>query len=472
LYATTLGPGIEYWDTGEMQTVPYILGIAHPTGFPLFILLGWCFSHVVVVGNVAWRLSLFSALASAAAAAVLCTFVRDITRSALVGLAAAFAFSVVDIVWLHAIRAEVHDLALACTALALVAAARAGANLSTRALMLAALGCGLGIATHPVVALAVPAAVAFAWPALRRAAWSERGTAALAIVVPLGLYAYIPIRSAYVEAHALEPLTRPGSVGDAFLDYGAPSTARAFWAYVTGADFHPGEAFASVARMTGAERAFALAHTVVYHEFSFVALAFALVGFGYLVATQRRMALGFGLLFFGALAFAPNYQAESDTARYALPALWALTACAAIGADWIAHTLIGERPGLASLLAAAALAAAALPNVASAFDDVTHARARDDAREIGPEVARRTADGSLVIAAWTYATPLAYEIYVERALGSRRLLSGWPNDFSESYAAWHARYKHIYFVVGTWYDFTGVARTIYVAGRWQLAELQ
>ena len=31
-YSAPLGPGT--WDTAELQTVPYILGIAHPTGFP------------------------------------------------------------------------------------------------------------------------------------------------------------------------------------------------------------------------------------------------------------------------------------------------------------------------------------------------------------------------------------------------------------------------------------------------------
>ncbi|MBD5657315.1 MAG: DUF2723 domain-containing protein, partial [Candidatus Eremiobacteraeota bacterium] len=139
LYARTLAPGVDFWDTGEMQTVPYVLGIAHPTGFPLYVALGWCFSHGFAFGNVAWRLSLFSALASAAAAWLLFVFVRDLTRNALVALAAALAFAAGDVVWSHAIHAEVHDLALALTALALVAAARAGTTGSPRDLVAAAL---------------------------------------------------------------------------------------------------------------------------------------------------------------------------------------------------------------------------------------------------------------------------------------------------------------------------------------------
>jgi hypothetical protein len=472
LYAITLSPGVDFWDTGEMQTVPYVLGIAHPTGFPLFVILGWCFSHVFVAGNVAWRLSLFSALASAAAAGLLFVFVLDITRSALVGLAAALAFAAGDIVWTRAIRAEVHDLALAFTALALVLALRAADSGSAHTLAWAALAAGLGLATHPVVALAVPAALVFAWPALRSAGWRARAGALLALLGPLAFYAYVPLRSAFVEAHRLDPARDAGVSGGAFFDYGAPATARAFWAYVTGAAFAPGHAFAAVTSAAGARRAFALAHELVYHEYSFAALAFAIVGFGYLIVTQRRLAVGLVLLFCGALAFVPNYAAESDSARYALPALWALSACAAAGAAWVARCLVGERPRAASLLGAAAIVGGLWPNAGFAQSDVTHQRAFNDARDVGREVASRTPDGSLIVAAWTFATPLAYDAYVERTFGSRRLLSGWPHEFRGRYGAWRARYKHVYFVVDTFYDVTRLGHTLFRDRRWQLAEMR
>ena len=34
-------PGVGFWDTGEFQAVPPILGTAHPTGYPTYVLLGW-----------------------------------------------------------------------------------------------------------------------------------------------------------------------------------------------------------------------------------------------------------------------------------------------------------------------------------------------------------------------------------------------------------------------------------------------
>ncbi len=36
-----LEPGLEFWDTGELQAVAPLLGTAHPTGFPTYVILGW-----------------------------------------------------------------------------------------------------------------------------------------------------------------------------------------------------------------------------------------------------------------------------------------------------------------------------------------------------------------------------------------------------------------------------------------------
>ena len=37
----TMLPGVDFWDTGELQTVGPLMGTAHPTGFPTYVLLAW-----------------------------------------------------------------------------------------------------------------------------------------------------------------------------------------------------------------------------------------------------------------------------------------------------------------------------------------------------------------------------------------------------------------------------------------------
>ncbi len=475
LYIATLSPGVDFWDIGEMQTVPYLLGIAHPTGFPLVVLVGWAFTHVVPVGNPAWRMSLLCAIATAAAARALYTLVRDATGDARVAVASALAFAAGDVVWTRAVRADVHDVALATIAVALATAVRAGRTRDPRRLGWAALAFGCGLAVHPIAALALPCALIFAWPALRAARAGARVRALGLAVAPLALYAYVPLRSAYVEAHGGDPGRELGLVGSAIFDNGAPSSPQSFWRYVTGAEFTPLRAFARATSAGGVERALAFAHDIVYRNDGYVMLAFALVGLAVVLATQPRLGVGLATLPLGTAAFVANYAAESDVARYGLAALWALGACAGIGAWWLARALAGESPRLvrhAPAFAAAALACALLPGIAGVAQDVGRRSGLDDARALGPEIVRRTADGSLVIATWNFATPLAYERYVARTLGRRRLACGWPHDFAGRYDGWRTRYGHVYFVLARAYDVTPFARPLFALGRWQLSELR
>ncbi|GAC1556498.1 MAG: hypothetical protein NVS3B17_03970 [Vulcanimicrobiaceae bacterium] len=474
LYLATLSPGVDFWDIGEMQTVPYLLGIAHPTGFPLVVLVGWLFTHAVPLGDPAWRMSLLCAIATSVAAHALYVFVCDVTADARVAVASALAFAVGSDVWRHAIRADVHDVALATIAITLSAAARAGARRDARALAVAAFAAGCGLAVHPVVALALPCAVAFAWPAIAAGRARERRAAIALACVPLAAYAYVPLRSGYIEAHDGDPGRALGLAGTAIFDSGAPSSPEAFLRYVRGDEFVPLHAFARAATPDGMGRTLAFARDVAYHNDGYLMLALALVGFGVVARRTPRLAVGFALLVVGTLAFVANYVAESDAARYGLGSLWVMGACAGIGAWWLARALAGDaraRPH-ASLLATLALAVALVPSVAVAAANVGRDERLDDARELGPNVARLTVDGSLVVASWNFAMPLAYETYVARSLGTRRLACGWPHDFVGRYPAWRVRYRHVYFVLARAYDVAPFARPIVAVGRWQLSELR
>ena len=66
VYLRTLTPGVGFIDSGELAAVACTLGIAHPTGYPLFTLLGWIFSHLPIPGEEIYRLNVMAALFSAA----------------------------------------------------------------------------------------------------------------------------------------------------------------------------------------------------------------------------------------------------------------------------------------------------------------------------------------------------------------------------------------------------------------------
>ncbi len=70
LYLLTLAPNTAMWDTSEYISAAYTLGLPHPPGNPLFVLLGRVMSLLPIASSVAARINVFAALCSAVAAAM------------------------------------------------------------------------------------------------------------------------------------------------------------------------------------------------------------------------------------------------------------------------------------------------------------------------------------------------------------------------------------------------------------------
>jgi transmembrane protein TMEM260 (protein O-mannosyltransferase) len=69
LYLLTLAPSTAMWDTSEYIAAAYTLGLPHPPGNPLFVLIGRVFSIIPLFGpNVAVRINVLAALCSAVSA--------------------------------------------------------------------------------------------------------------------------------------------------------------------------------------------------------------------------------------------------------------------------------------------------------------------------------------------------------------------------------------------------------------------
>ena len=134
LYLRTMAPTFSFWDCGEFIATAVTLGIPHPPGAPLFLLLGRLFSMIPSFSDIGARVNLISTLASAAT--IMLTYliiVRLITLyrerevelwssaekisaygGAVVG-ALSLAFS--DSFWFNAVEAEVYALSSLFTAL-------------------------------------------------------------------------------------------------------------------------------------------------------------------------------------------------------------------------------------------------------------------------------------------------------------------------------------------------------------------
>jgi Protein O-mannosyl-transferase TMEM260-like len=112
--------GVAFWDTGELQVVAPVMGTAHPTGFPTYVLLGWLASVLLQpFGEPAFRMNLFSGLCLAVAAGVTVDLVRALTGRLALGVAAGLGLALTPIAWTIATHAEAHTLHLALVAILL-----------------------------------------------------------------------------------------------------------------------------------------------------------------------------------------------------------------------------------------------------------------------------------------------------------------------------------------------------------------
>ncbi len=59
VYLFTVSPTVNFIDSGELITAAYEPGIAHPPGYPLYVLMGYVSTHLLW-GEVAWRLNILS----------------------------------------------------------------------------------------------------------------------------------------------------------------------------------------------------------------------------------------------------------------------------------------------------------------------------------------------------------------------------------------------------------------------------
>jgi len=61
VYIFTTAPNVTLLDSGEFIVAAQHLGVPHPTGYPLWTILGWLF-QLLPLGNAAWEIALFSAI--------------------------------------------------------------------------------------------------------------------------------------------------------------------------------------------------------------------------------------------------------------------------------------------------------------------------------------------------------------------------------------------------------------------------
>jgi Protein of unknown function (DUF2723) len=420
------------WDTAEFQGVPYILGIAHPTGFPLFVLLGFIWSHVVAVGSVAFRMNAFSAVTIAAAGVAAYAVALELGASRMVALAADVWYAVTPDVWQHANRAEAQDLAVACEAVAIYAFVR-WMKSGVQGWFLAAFALwGLGMAAHPNALWLLPGLLVGTVAARHKPKLRTVLGALLLAALGLGLYLYLPLRSSYIVAHGLDPTLSFSSDGGIFWNYHNPSTRGGLMLDLTGSDWDaPRYLLASLNPVHAQDALWAFIEGVG-QQFGAFMLVLTFIGAAQAWKRDWRTTLFTCAACTAALLFSVTFSVEGDVARYRLLALWLVVPM--VG-SMIPRGTAGWAAGLLRAALAVFLAGGALLTFWTNPRMFEHAGG-EGGRWVINAVRPYVPPGAVLMVGWLDATSLAYGAYVDGSLPRRIIVSGWDDQNAARYRLW------------------------------------
>ena len=215
LYLATLAPSTAMWDTSEYITAAYTLGLPHPPGNPLFVLIGRVFAILPIASSVARRINILAAVCSAISAGmwfliterVLVSWFAERWQRILGGTLAAIIGATAFTVWNQSVVNEkVYTVSLLGIALISWLMIRwcdePDGRKADRILVLVAYLCGLGYANHMAGMIAAPAVglavLIVRWRTALR--WKLLLACAAALVFGITPFAIQPIRAAHYPA--------------------------------------------------------------------------------------------------------------------------------------------------------------------------------------------------------------------------------------------------------------------------------
>lgn len=302
LYLRTLLPSVGVADTFEFQVVVPLLRVAHPTGYPLYVLLGKLFT-LLPLGNVAWRVNLASAVFATAAVLVLYAIILRLTGRWLPALLAALAFAFSFTFWSQAVVAEVYTLHNLLVAIILwfllppsVPPGGGEEGGGTRRWQAIFFLVGLSLTNHLTTALLLPAVgLALLWdrPRLRLKDWLIAGGL---LLLGLSVYLFIPLRW-------------PA------LNQGEWMGPRDFFVYISGGQFH------GALRLDGWRDPvrWGIVGRLLREPFGWIGLGLVAVGVARLAVRHRRALALTGVTFLAFVLYGLDYYVP-DISVFLLPA--------------------------------------------------------------------------------------------------------------------------------------------------------
>lgn len=324
LYVLTSARDVTFGgDCGELGAAAVTLGIAHPTGYPLYLLLAKLATLLLPFGSAAQRLCLFSAVCGGLAVGLVGYTAARLAQSRAAGLLAAMSLLCASRFWAQCLLIEVYALHLALLAGLLLTQVEWHLTRDRRWLNLTGVLYGLALCNHVSTVWFIPGTLALLWLAREpeRPPWAALGRVAAWGCPLLLLYLYLPLRAA----------ARPP------LCWAPTDTWSGFFNHLTGRAY---------GQLLGVSLPEALRFT--RNHLLFLALdlrwsaALAVVGWVELARRRSPWAVVLGLNAVLALGFAVAYRV-GDRSNYVLPVDLVAALLAGYGAVTLRQSVVGHR---------------------------------------------------------------------------------------------------------------------------------
>jgi tetratricopeptide (TPR) repeat protein len=324
-YVLTTAPTIGPIDSGELSLAVNTLGIAHPTGYPLFTLLGKIWVTLMFWGDLAFRLNIFSALVGACSAALLFLTLMKLEVRPLLSIAGSFLWAFSPVVWDQATVMEVYGLTSLLGMLLIWLSLRYRKENDFKILALTAFTAGLGMGNHLSLLWYLPGVLIIVFDKSIVTSWRKILLLVCLFLLGLSVYLYLPLRS----------------LNDPLFNWGDPSNWPRFLGHVTGRQYRVWMFNNSLTELWHNVIRFlkiALVHPWEY--FSWLAVP----GFVWLFLKNKRWLAALAAIILASVLYGINYSIP-DIAAYFLPALAALSISAALGLQTLSQ-LASARFGL------------------------------------------------------------------------------------------------------------------------------
>lgn len=170
IHLFSLSQSVGWFDSGEFLTTSFYLGIAHPPGEPLYLMLSKGFS-LIPIGSIPFRVNLLSAVFGAISTALLLLLFRniilrifpdqspekDLLPFLLISILIAFSIGLSHPFWYQCIRTELYSMntMLLLVVMNLAISSNWGDPYISKRLLLTSFIAGLSISLHPLTGISV-----------------------------------------------------------------------------------------------------------------------------------------------------------------------------------------------------------------------------------------------------------------------------------------------------------------------------